>query len=89
MCQFCVQHGEGKKWYLAMKNYSHELLHAELSASQQEIIGATTRVEAAVHVFEDLIIPAITGVPKPESASAKTRPRATERRGTRRAPPSE
>lgn len=59
-----------------MKNHSDELLHAELSASQQEIIGATTRVEAAVHVFEDLIIPAITGVPKPENASAKTRPRA-------------
>lgn len=26
MCEFCVQHGEGKKWYLAMQNYSRELL---------------------------------------------------------------
>lgn len=26
MCEFCVQHGEGKKWYLEMKNYSRELL---------------------------------------------------------------
>ncbi len=26
MCEFCVQHGEGKKWYLAMDNYSQELL---------------------------------------------------------------
>ena len=84
MCQFCVQHGEGKKWYLAMKNYSDELLHAELSASQQEIIGATTRVEAAVHVFEDLIIPAITGVPKPENALQGTTAASTERRGTAR-----
>ena len=25
MCEFCVKHGEGKKWYLAMKNYSREL----------------------------------------------------------------
>jgi len=25
MCQFCVKHGEGKKWYLAMQNYSNEL----------------------------------------------------------------
>ena len=25
MCEFCIQHGEGKKWYLAMKNYSREL----------------------------------------------------------------
>jgi ferredoxin len=26
MCEFCTQHGEGKKWYLAMGNYSRELL---------------------------------------------------------------
>jgi NAD-dependent dihydropyrimidine dehydrogenase PreA subunit len=26
MCEFCVQHGEGKKWYLAMENYSRDLL---------------------------------------------------------------
>ena len=27
MCEFCTQHGEGKKWYLAMENYSVELLN--------------------------------------------------------------
>ena len=26
MCQFCHQHGEGKKWYLKAANYSEELL---------------------------------------------------------------
>ncbi len=26
MCKFCVQHGEGKKWYLTMRNYSEERL---------------------------------------------------------------
>jgi hypothetical protein len=26
MCEFCAQHGEGKAWYLTMKNYSQELL---------------------------------------------------------------
>ncbi|MCA1900505.1 MAG: 4Fe-4S binding protein [Chloroflexi bacterium] len=26
MCEFCVQHGEGKKWYLTMENYSKDLL---------------------------------------------------------------
>ena len=26
MCEFCVKHGEGKKWYLNVKNYSHDLL---------------------------------------------------------------
>ncbi len=31
MCEFCIQHGEGKQWYLQMKNYSNELLHAPLT----------------------------------------------------------
>lgn len=26
MCEFCTQHGEGEKWYLAMENYSRDLL---------------------------------------------------------------
>jgi len=26
MCEFCEKHGEGKKWYLNAKNYSHDLL---------------------------------------------------------------
>jgi ferredoxin len=25
MCEFCVSHGEGKKWYENLKNYTHEL----------------------------------------------------------------
>ncbi len=25
MCEFCVKHGDGQKWYLAMQNYSREL----------------------------------------------------------------
>lgn len=25
MCEFCVKHGEGKKWYLNVKNYSDDL----------------------------------------------------------------
>ena len=29
MCEFCTEHGEGKKWYLQMKNYSKELEHEE------------------------------------------------------------
>jgi ferredoxin len=27
VCEFCVQHGEGKKWYLQAKNYSADLLN--------------------------------------------------------------
>lgn len=26
MCEFCAQHGEGKKWYLNAKNYAEDLL---------------------------------------------------------------
>lgn len=26
MCEFCEKHGEGKKWYLNTRNYSHDLL---------------------------------------------------------------
>ena len=25
MCEFCISHGEGKKWYEVMQNYSAEL----------------------------------------------------------------
>ncbi|MEE8360265.1 MAG: 4Fe-4S binding protein [Candidatus Omnitrophota bacterium] len=26
MCEFCIKHGEGKKWYLNVKNYSEDLV---------------------------------------------------------------
>jgi ferredoxin len=26
MCEFCIKHGEGRKWYLEAKNYSEDLL---------------------------------------------------------------
>jgi hypothetical protein len=26
MCEFCLKHGEGKKWYLQAANYSEDLL---------------------------------------------------------------
>jgi ferredoxin len=29
MCEFCTRHGEGKKWYLAMENYSRDLLEQD------------------------------------------------------------
>ena len=45
MCEFCTEHGEGKKWYLQMKNYSEELLHVELTSRQKEIVKAENRLE--------------------------------------------
>ena len=29
MCEFCIQHGAGKKWYLAAKNYADELARSD------------------------------------------------------------
>lgn len=29
MCEFCVQHGAGEKWYLSAKNYADELSRSE------------------------------------------------------------
>jgi ferredoxin len=63
MCDFCTAHGEGQKWYLQMKNYAEELLHEELSRSQQELANAQTRLEWNLRFFENFIMPAATGVP--------------------------
>lgn len=27
MCEFCVRHGDGRRWYLRAENYAEELLH--------------------------------------------------------------
>jgi NAD-dependent dihydropyrimidine dehydrogenase PreA subunit len=45
MCEFCTEHGEGKKWYLEMKNYSEILLHEELTPKQKEVTGVNSRLE--------------------------------------------
>ncbi len=29
MCEFCVRHGEGRQWYLAMENYSRDLFEQD------------------------------------------------------------
>lgn len=40
MCEFCVQHGEGKKWYLVMQNYSRELWSQQKCSHFMEDFGA-------------------------------------------------
>jgi len=64
MCEFCTKHGEGKKWYLQMKNYVDELLHEELSSTQKDIVKATTRLEWNNRFWENFVMPAISGVSK-------------------------
>ncbi len=51
MCQFCVEHGEGKRWYLAAQNYAFDL---ESDLKRREyIIGF-------IQGFEDMRATAIT-----------------------------
>ncbi|MHC4560688.1 MAG: ATP-binding protein [Planctomycetota bacterium] len=63
MCEFCTEHGEGKKWYLQMKNYSKELLAEDLSASKRDTIGVANRYEWTNRFWENFVMPAITSVP--------------------------
>lgn len=76
MCEFCTEHGEGKKWYLEMKNYSQELLHAELSAGQKGIAQVTTRVEWLDGFLEDTVIPAIGDLSHTREEPSDERPAA-------------
>ncbi len=67
MCEFCTKHGEGKKWYLQMKNYSIELLDADLSAEQRSVVGKDTRFEWNNSFFEAFVLPAMGhSVQKPQ-----------------------
>ena len=63
MCEFCTEHGEGKKWYLQMKNYTAELLHEELTAQQRHLTGAESRYEWSNAFWQYFIMPAINGAP--------------------------
>lgn len=46
MCEFCKQHGEGKKWYLNAKNYSKELY---------EELKVKDRIHEIVSSFEEMM----------------------------------
>jgi len=74
MCEFCTQHGEGKQWYLQMKNYSNELLHTTLSTQQKLISGFSSRQDWLDHDFERTIIPAGGGKPPEETTSQEAAP---------------
>jgi ferredoxin len=78
MCEFCTEHGEGKKWYLLMNNYSDALLREELSPAQQRIVQATTRDEWVDRFFESFVLPAVPGVSvvqgQPGDAPTASRP---------------
>lgn len=45
MCEFCVKHGEGKKWYLQAKNYSDNLWN---DAKRQQVARGHFKLIAAI-----------------------------------------
>ncbi len=74
MCEFCTKHGEGKKWYLQMKNYSTELLHAQLSDRQQRLTGFQNRLDWNQYFWQTFVIPAWKGVKAGPGAEVQTEP---------------
>jgi len=61
VCEFCTKHGEGKKWFLEMKNYSQELLKTPLTPEEQEATGVSTRAEYLAKFSNHFVRPAATG----------------------------
>lgn len=74
MCEFCTKHGEGKKWYLQMKNYADELLHAEISLDPNEAVGHHTRLDWVFEFWESFTLPAAGSIPKKQAAPQETEP---------------
>ena len=74
MCEFCTEHGEGKKWYLLMKNFSDEMLHQELTSVQQEMVGSTTRAKWRKRGLEGLLRKADAVSEREDSESAGETP---------------
>lgn len=65
MCEFCKEHGEGKKWYLEMKNYSEALLDEEVSGKAREAAQTRTRGEWVDMFMRYFILPATGKYPAP------------------------
>jgi NAD-dependent dihydropyrimidine dehydrogenase PreA subunit len=77
MCEFCMKHGEGKQWYLQMKNYSDELLHAPLTPEQKEVVGFGTRYDWMGTFVKSFVVPAYRGK-FPEEPSSQNETSASE-----------
>ena len=75
MCQFCKEHGEGKKWYLQAKNYAMDMLHEELTPEYKIIVKASTRSDWLANFSKNFVIPAAShksGKADSESQDAST-----------------
>jgi len=71
MCEFCTEHGEGKKWYLQMRNFSEELLREELDRQQAGIVEAPTRYAWNRRFMEEFVLPAVPGMAAASAASVE------------------
>ncbi len=65
MCEFCMQHGEGKQWYLQMKNYSQELMNAPINDEQKNATGFGTRHAWNREFIRTFTVPAARGSASP------------------------
>ena len=55
MCEFCMKHGEGKKWYLEASNYSEDLLSdVRRKKFLVNFFSETDKLEGALKNFEKL-----------------------------------
>ena len=56
MCEFCIQHGEGKTWYLKMENYSVELLNQKdrRKYAAEFLNGFHRRVPSSLHQLDKI-----------------------------------
>jgi len=55
MCEFCMKHGEGEKWYLQAKNYSQDLLSdVKRRKFITDFAGASDKIARAAKKMEDL-----------------------------------
>jgi Pyruvate/2-oxoacid:ferredoxin oxidoreductase delta subunit len=54
MCEFCHEHGEGKKWYLQAKNYSLELLNQERKLIYYSVNNIGERVISSLKYLDSL-----------------------------------
>lgn len=50
MCEFCHRHGEGRKWYLSVANYSEELFREAARSAAGGVLGAQPAPQAGSSV---------------------------------------
>jgi ferredoxin len=72
MCEYCMQHGEGKKWYLQAKNYEREIIAGETNQIKRDFIEKREENTVNRYKFLDTLIATdITGAKSTLSTMVK------------------